>query len=334
MLVVLLIVVAGLVYLLINGFDPNGGDGSPQVSEEVTTRLRVPAVVGLDWEKAEEQLRAQGFEHITIEFQERQDIPPNEIFQQDPRAGLLLAEPNNPENPIRLFASKGLTVVRIPAVQRMEFLEAEEILLAAGFTVERVDQTSDDFARNIVIEQSVPSTEERPQGTVITLSVSIGRGEVQVPSVEGQSISDARVTLARQGLLEEVLMEHSLDFPLDTVIRSEPGFGSSTERGSVVRLVVSMGPATGQVPSLEILGTTDADQVEIALKNLGYEVKRVEQPLDAGNSLIGQVIQMDPSPGTDLLLGSEVVLIIGTGDAAPDPTPTPGNSFVTVEPNE
>ena len=333
-LVVLLIVVAGLVYLLINGFDPNGEGGSPQVSEEVTTRLRVPAVVGLDWEKAEEQLRAQGFEHITIEFQERQDIPPNEIFQQDPRAGLLLAEPNNPENPIRLFASKGLTVVRIPAVQRMEFLEAEEILLAAGFTVERIDQQSDDFARNIVIEQSVPSTEERPQGTVITLSVSIGRGEVQVPSVEGQSISDARVTLARQGLLEEVLMEHSLDFPLNTVIRSEPGFGSSTERGSVVRLVVSMGPATGQVPSLEILGTTDADQVEIALKNLGYEVKRVEQPLDAGNSLIGQVIQMDPSPGTDLLLGSEVVLIIGTGDAAPDPTPTPGNSFVTVEPNE
>jgi len=333
-LVVLLIVVAGLVYLLINGFDPNGGGDSPQVSEEVATRLRVPAVVGLDWEKAEEQLRAQGFEHITIEFQERQDIPPNEIFQQDPRAGLLLAEPNNPENPIRLFASKGLTVVRIPAVQRMEFLEAEEILLAAGFTVERIDQQSDDFARNIVIEQSVPSTEERPQGTVITLSVSIGRGEVQVPSVEGQSISDARVTLARQGLLEEVLMEHSLDFPLDTVIRSEPGFGSSTERGSVVRLVVSMGPATGQVPSLEILGTTDADQVEIALKNLGYEVKRVEQPLDAGNSLIGQVIQMDPSPGTDLLLGSEVVLIIGTGDAAPDPTPTPGNSFITVEPNE
>lgn len=333
-LVVLLIVVAGLVYLLINGFDPNGGGGSPQVSEEVATRLRVPAVVGLDWEKAEEQLRAQGFEHITIEFQERQDIPPNEIFQQDPRAGLLLAEPNNPENPIRLFASKGLTVVRIPAVQRMEFLEAEEILLAAGFTVERIDQQSDDFARNIVIEQSVPSTEERPQGTVITLSVSIGRGEVQVPSVEGQSISDARVTLARQGLLEEVLMEHSLDFPLNTVIRSEPGFGSSTERGSVVRLVVSMGPATGQVPSLEILGTTDADQVEVALKNLGYEVKRVEQPLDAGNSLIGQVIQMDPSPGTDLLLGSEVVLIIGTGDAAPDPTPTPENGFITVEPNE
>jgi serine/threonine-protein kinase len=337
-LVVLLIVVAGLVYLLINGFDPGSGDGKTQVTEEETTRLRVPAVIGLDWEEAEQQLRDRGFEHITIEFQERQDIPPNEIFQQDPRAGLLLAEPNNPENPIRLFASKGLTVVRIPAVQRMEFLEAEEVLLAAGFTVERIDQQSDDYVRNIVIEQSVPSTEERPQGTIITLTVSVGRGEVQIPSVEGQSISDARVTLARQGLLEEVLKEHSLDFPLNTVIRSEPGFGSSTERGSVVRLVVSMGPATGQVPSLEILGTTDASQVEIALRNLGYEVKRVEQALNVGDLLIGQVIRIEPSPGTDLLLGSEVLLMVGTGDAAPDPVPPPAtapqNNFVTVEPNE
>ena len=325
--------VAGLVYLLVNGFNPNSGDTNPQVSAEVSSRLRVPAVVGLDWEQAEKQLRDDGFEHITIEFQERPDTPPNEIFQQDPRAGLLLADPNDPDNPIRLFASKGLTVVRIPAVQRLDFLEAEEILLAAGFTVERIEQQSDDYARNIVIEQSVSSTEERPQGTVITLTVSIGRGEVQIPSVEGQSISDARVTLARQGLLEEVLREHSLDFPVNTVIRSEPGFGSVTERGSVVRLVVSKGPATGQVPSLEILGTTDADQVENALKNLGYQVKRVEQALGAGDPQIGQVLGMDPSPGTDLLLGSEVVLIIGSGDAAPDPSPNPGSGFVTVEPN-
>ena len=334
LLVVLLIVVAGLVYLLVNGFNPSGGNDDVQVSSEANTRLRVPAVIGLDWEEAEKQLRDRGFENITIEFQERQDTPPNEIFQQDPRAGLLLADPNNPDNPIRLFASKGLTVVRIPAVQRLDFLEAEEVLLAAGFTVERIDQQSDDYARNIVIEQSVPSTEERPQGTVITLTVSVGRGEVQVPSVEGQSISDARVTLAREGLLEEVLMEHSLDFPVNTVIRSEPGFGSSTERGTVVRLVVSMGPATGQVPSLEILGTTDANQVEIALKNLGYEVKRVEQRLPAGDPLIGQVLRTDPSPGTALLLGSEVVLVIGIGEPAPSSGPNPGGGFATFEPGE
>ena len=328
LLVVLLIVVAGLVYLLLNGFTPGSGDDDAGVVSG-DSRLRVPSVVGLDWQEAENQLRGEGFEQITIEFQERQDIPANQIFQQDPRAGLLLAEPNDPDNPIRLFASKGLTVVRIPAVERMDFLEAEEILLTAGFSVERVDEQSDDFARNVVIEQSVPSTEERPQGTVITLTVSIGKGEVQVPSVEGQTISDARVTLAREGLLEEVVREHSLDFPIDTVIRSEPGFGRSTERGSVVRLVVSLGPATGQVPSLEILGTTDANQVEIALRNLGFEVIRVERQLGAGDPSIGQVLGIDPLPGTDLLLGSEVILIVGSGDAGSGT----GSTFITVEPS-
>ena len=329
LLVVLLIVVAGLVYLLLNGFTPGSGDNDAGVVGAGDSRLRVPSVVGLDWQEAENQLRGEGFEQITIEFQERQDIPANQIFQQDPRAGLLLAEPNDPDNPIRLFASKGLTVVRIPAVERMDFLEAEEILLTAGFSVERVDEQSDDFARNVVIEQSVPSTEERPQGTVITLTVSIGKGEVQVPSVEGQTISDARVTLAREGLLEEVVREHSLDFPIDTVIRSEPGFGRSTERGSVVRLVVSLGPATGQVPSLEILGTTDANQVEIALRNLGFEVIRVERQLGAGDPSIGQVLGIDPLPGTDLLLGSEVILIVGSGDAGSGT----GSTFITVEPS-
>ena len=329
LLVVLLIVVAGLVYLLLNGFTPGSGDNDAGVIGAGDSRLRVPSVVGLDWQEAENQLRGEGFEQITIEFQERQDIPANQIFQQDPRAGLLLAEPNDPDNPIRLFASKGLTVVRIPAVERMDFLEAEEILLTAGFSVERVDEQSDDFARNVVIEQSVPSTEERPQGTVITLTVSIGKGEVQVPSVEGQTISDARVTLAREGLLEEVVREHSLDFPIDTVIRSEPGFGRSTERGSVVRLVVSLGPATGQVPSLEILGTTDANQVEIALRNLGFEVKRVERQLGAGDPSIGQVLGIDPLPGTDLLLGSEVILIVGSGDAGSGT----GSTLITVEPS-
>jgi len=334
LLVVLLIVVAGLVYLLLNGFNPGSSDPASQVAGNTDNRLRVPSVVGLDWEEAENQLRGQGFEQITIEFQERQDTPANQVFQQDPRAGLLLAEPNDPENPIRLFASKGLTVVRIPSVQRMDFLEAEEILLAAGFSVERIDEQSDDFALNVVIDQSVPSTEERPQGTVITLTVSIGKGEVAVPSVEGQSIADARVVLAREGFDTEVAKEHSLDFPVDTVIRSEPRFGRLAERGSVVRLIISLGPAKGQVPSVEILGTTDAAQVEVALKNLGYEVKRVERQLGIGDPLIGQVLEIDPSPGTELLLGSEVILVVGTGEAGPSPGVDPGNSFVTVEPSD
>ena len=65
-----------------------------------------------------------------------------------------------------------------------------------------------------MIEQSVPSTEERPQGTVITLIVSVGKGEVEVPSVEGQSIADAQdSSLAREGFDAEVVQETFFGLP-------------------------------------------------------------------------------------------------------------------------
>ena len=103
-------------------------------------------------------------------------------------------------------------------------------------------------------------------------------------------------------------------------------------------MVVSLGPASGQVPSLQILGTTDAMQVEIALENLGFAVKQVTQSLPIGDPQINQVLSIEPAPGTALLLGSEVILVVGIGDPdAPSPSPSPTTSiqqgFVTVEPN-
>ena len=86
------------------------------------------------------QLRDEGFEQITIEFQERQDIPANQIFQQDPRAGLLLAEPNDPDNPIRLFASKGSQLCESRQSKEWISSKPKRILLSADFSVERVDE--------------------------------------------------------------------------------------------------------------------------------------------------------------------------------------------------
>ena len=60
---------------------------------------------------------------------------------------------------------------------------------------------------------------------------------------------------------------------------------------------------------------------------------RVERGLGDGDPLIGQVLEIEPLPGTELLLGSEVILIVGTGQSGPGPNPNPGSSFITVEPS-
>ncbi len=308
-LVVMLIVIAGLVFLLVNSI--TSGD-DPAVEVTTVEQLRVPGLVGMNWEEAEALLREQGFEYIVINFEDRDDTERNLVFQQDPRSGVLISPTETAANPIALYVSEGLNTVRVPEVANRVFIEAEQILVAAGFTVDRIDIRNDATAAGVVIEQSVPSTQERPQGTIITLTVSTGRGEVAVPPVEGQTFDDARVTLARAGLVERVERAPSTLVPVDSVISTDPVAGTGLSRGSVVTLLLSDGPEELVVPTIEALGgAEDPQQVVAALQALGF-VARIHTASDG--QAAGQphrVIGLNPVPGSILLTGSEVLVLIG-----------------------
>lgn len=306
LLVILLLVIAGLVFLLVNDRGESGVVTEPESTSDV--RLRVPSVVGLHFTEAERELADVGFEHVSIEFSERDDVDENVVFQQNPRAGLLLAEPNNPDNPITLFVAAPRTLILLPNVVGRTYEEAEAMLVTAGFSVERIDVRNDNLAIGLVTEQSIPSTEQRPAGTVVTLTVSAGRGEVEVPRLAGQTIDDARVTLARLGLVDRVEREFSAEFSVGTVIRSSPDAAEQAERGSVITLIVSDGPEELVVPALEDFGTTLADRIEAQLVALGFTVKRTAREVSNLDVNTNVVRDISPEPGTVLIAGSEVVL--------------------------
>ena len=306
LLVILLLVIAGLVFLLVNDRGEAGVVLEPDGTSD--TRLRVPSVVGLHFAEAERELADVGFEHISIEFSERDDVEENIVFQQNPRAGLLLAEPNQPDNPITLFVAAPRTLIVLPNVVGRTYEEAETMLVTAGFSVERIDVRNDNLAIGLVTEQSIPSTEQRPAGTIVTLTVSAGRGEVEVPRLAGQTIDDARVTLARLGLVDRVEREFSTEFSVGTVIRSSPATAESAERGSVITLVVSSGPEELVVPSLEDFGTSIVDRIEAQLLALGFTVKRTTSEVSNLDVNTEVVRDISPEPGTVLIAGSEVVL--------------------------
>ena len=308
LLVVLLLVIAGLVFLLVNDRGESEVVTEPESTSDV--RLRVPNVVGLHFAEAERELADVGFDHASIEFSERDDVDENVVFQQNPRAGLLLAEPNDPDNPITLFVAAPRTLVLLPNVVGRTYEEAETLLVVAGFSVERIDVRNDNLSIGLVTEQSIPSTEQRPAGTIVTLTVSAGRGEVEVPRLIGQTIDDARVTLARLGLVDRVEREFSTEFSEGTVIRSSPEAAAAVERGSVITLVVSDGPEVLVVPSLDELGTRDADDVQIALEALGFDVKRSFREASNPDVNPDYVRELSPVPGTQQIAGSEVIMFL------------------------
>ncbi|WP_419916988.1 Stk1 family PASTA domain-containing Ser/Thr kinase [Candidatus Poriferisodalis sp.] len=306
LLVILLLVIAGLVFLLVNDRGEPGVVTEPESTSDV--RLRVPSVVGLHFTEAERELADVGFEHVSIEFSERDDVDENVVFQQNPRAGLLLAEPNDPDNPVTLFVAAPRTLILLPNVVGRTYEEAEAMLVTAGFSVERIDVRNDNLAIGLVTEQSIPSTEQRPAGTIVTLTVSAGRGEVEVPRLAGQTIDDARVTLARLGLVDRVEREFTTEFSAGTVIRSSPEAAEPVERGSVITLIVSDGPEELVVPALEDFGTTLADRIEAQLVALGFTVKRTAREVSNLDVNTNVVRDISPEPGTVLIAGSEVVL--------------------------
>ena len=308
LLVVLLLVIAGLVFLLVNDRGESGVVTEPERTSDV--RLRVPNVVGLHFAEAERELADVGFDHVSIEFSERDDVDENVVFQQNPRAGLLLAEPNDPDNPITLFVAAPRTLVLLPNVVGRTYEEAEALLVAAGFSVERIDVRNDNLAIGLVTEQSIPSTEQRPAGTIVTLTVSAGRGEVEVPRLIGQTIDDARITLARLGLVDRVEREFSTEFSEGIVIRSSPEAVQSVERGSVITLVVSAGPEELVVPSLDELGTTDVSAVQAALETLGFRVRRAERESENPDVNPRIVQELDPMPGARQIAGSEIIMFL------------------------
>ena len=307
LLVVLLLVIAGLVFLLVNDRGEPSVMAEPDPASDV--RLRVPDVVDLHFSEAERELGDVGFDHVSIEFSERDDVDENVVFQQNPRAGLLLAEPNDPDNPITLFVAAPRSLVLLPNVVGRTYEEAEAMLVTAGFSVdEPIYVPNDNLAIGLVAEQSIPSRAERPAGTVVTLTVSAGRGEVEVPRLVGQTVIDARVTLARLELLDLVEREFSTEFSEGTVIRTSPDATQSTPRGSVVTLVVSDGPEELVVPALADFGTTLADRIEAELLALGFTVKRTAREVSNLDVNTNVVRDISPEPGTVLIAGSEIVL--------------------------
>ncbi len=310
LLVILLLVIAGLVFLLVDDLGDPSQVAEPQGTSDA--RLRVPNVVGLHFEEAERELSDVGFSYA-IRFDERDDVEENMVFQQSPRAGLLLAEPDDPDNPITLSVAKPPNLVRVPNVVGRSYEEAEAALVAAGFSVdEPIYVRNDNLAIGLVTEQSIPSTEQRPAGTVFTLTVSEGRGEVEVPRLIGQTVDDARVTLARLGLVDRVEREPSTEFSEGAVIRSSPESFASVERGSVITLIVSEGPEELVVPALEDFGTTLADSIEEELVALGFAVKRTFSEVSNADVNTDVVRDISPEPGTVLISGSEVIIHLYT----------------------
>ncbi|MEX2196068.1 MAG: PASTA domain-containing protein [Thermoleophilaceae bacterium] len=219
--------------------DPRGGakaDEGSQVTLTVSNgpgQARVPSVEGRPRGEAVEELNDKGFD-VTVDGEASDDFDDGIAIRTVPEGGELADRGER----IRLFVSTGPESVSVPDVVGSSERSAESRLERAGLLVD-VEEEASGSDEGTVIRQAPGPGAEVDSGTRVTIVVSTGREEVEVPSVLGQSLREARATLRDAGF-EVDADERAVDSPAEdgVVVDQRPGGGSERRRGDTVTIFV------------------------------------------------------------------------------------------------
>lgn len=206
--------------------------------------------------------------------------------------------------------------------------EAKAILEEMGLEMEVDEQTisSEDIEEGKIAAQDPRKGEKVSKGDTITVILSNGKPNGQVPSVVGMNYNKNRdfveATLENAGYELGVVHEVESDAEVGEIISQDPGFGSDLKKGSKVDITISKGTDKVAVPPLT--GLT-LDKAREALEKAGLHMgqpKYEESTVYAKNIVIGS----SPGEGTKVENGSTVIITVSKGEPVVTPPEPPENN--------
>jgi beta-lactam-binding protein with PASTA domain/predicted Ser/Thr protein kinase len=225
---------AGFVFDQAPKFGENVDPGTP-VDIHVSTgppQTEVPDVIGQTRDAAVAALARADLEAKIVEVYSEKAV--GTVTGQNPPAG----ESVEVGTRVQINVSRGVRPLTVPSVIGQPYESASSALQGAGFRVARSDVDSNEPA-GTVVDQNPSAGQTAPAGTTITLSVSRGPVESQVPDVESQAEVDAVTNLEAAGFQVAVEVEETDDPALDGfVLRQDPPGGTRAPDGSTVTIVV------------------------------------------------------------------------------------------------
>ncbi len=198
--------------------------------------IAVPDVENVPFENARRLLEARDLHVERVVQRYNPNIPQETVVDQNPPPNTRV----KPGRRIYLSVNAGsVPTVTVPRVEGLALREAKNRMLTAGLRVvsERPDPVPSPY-ENTVTNQSPPagSTVDRGSSVVLWYSTGLGTQYVEVPSVEGMTIREARrALLALQ--LRSVAVDAVTDE--DTVARQSRAPGTQVRQGFEIRLFAS-----------------------------------------------------------------------------------------------
>lgn len=193
----------------------------------------------------------------------------------------------------------------------MTFDEAKKALNEIGLGIKKGDSmSSDKYEEGLVVGQSEKDGDMVEKNTTITVNLSSGAGEIEVPSVVGLDKDAATDKLKSAGFNNvKTEYEYSSDVPAGDVIRQTPEGNAKAKKDDAITIYISRG--TEQVKMINVLGMTE-QQARDALAGINVSVSSVSS--DYSDTVPeGSVISQSISEGTFVNPGTSVTLTISLG---------------------
>ncbi len=298
-LTVLVIALVGLLVYIANVL--SGDDG--ELAAQLTT-APVPSVIGETQETAERLLTEALFKPSAV-FEVNEEVEPGIVFDQDPAKATDAAEGSI----VIIKVSQAASTVDLPDVTGRTEEEATSLLSSLGLRVDRVVESNDDVPEGEVISMSPQPNQAVNPDTLVTLTISTGPAQVEVPELAGLTVQEASNLLGQRKLPNpQIVLEPSSEVDKGLVIRSDPEAGTAVSIDREVTLFVSDGPETALVPP--VVGLTQA-AAEQAISNKGFNPIIEFIDVAAGSNDDGKVMSQDPAANVKLEIGSDVTIRVG-----------------------
>ena len=202
------------------------------------------------------------------------------------------------ENSVEMIDVKGLT-----------YEEAQKQLNAIGLGIhEESTASSDEYEAGRILQQSVEKGVRVELHTTITVVISSGSGNIEVPSVTGSTAENAESTLTAQGFTVSKEYAYDNSVAQGNVISQSPASGSSAKKGDTITITISQGAEPAVVPN--VVGQTE-DNAKAMLSNVGlnYNITSVySSTVEAG-----YVVEQNITAESQVQKGTTVNLTVSLG---------------------
>ena len=199
---------------------------------------------------------------------------------------------------------------KVPDLYEMTEDEAITALSKEGLKYKIETATSEKVLEGLVMAQSVKADTVVSKGTTITITISLGGKEFEIPDVVGKTYDEVQKILGGEyGLEVAPTYEETDEYENGIVFKTNPEAPIKLKRGDKITVYVSLGEEEFAVVPSVVSKTEEAARK--ALEDEGFVVKIEEDYSETVSK--GRVISMDRDAGAKLPKGETITITISLG---------------------